>query len=631
MNVEMQINEENAVCPIGFGDAASLTPDDVLVLEAPRRMVLQYAKNDEGADELRLFYGDKEVSFDEPHLFAFGETLARQSTFAAREALGWASGYSWSEIAPLLEALLDEQILVRACDARSLVGARDIDRRRPSPLPPARATSARNWDDCESLTRELTGRSVEQGYLELVIPVFRIAHPELDTDGRQVGEANVFPRALRLEAETEWATCIYSGTRHMVDRPMNVTALKTMRAHWPQMMAALRRLRAAFLSRRPEIVNGWRLGDIEQLATFILAIPTYQLMKKGDAARPLHPVLSSLFRVTDGLRMVTHQMMFVPIGEPPLPFDAPLTAADIQEYAERNYSFHSETGVCAGPRHFVRAFLDTLLDGVGGGSDDDVHFTPEVAIALQDADKAFDYALHALRAHAVLFRFWPLMSRAYEQIAKVAAQGAASGAAGFAELEDAWRPHMRILKTGTYLAVEQWRLDREAAYVRMFDECSNGLGARFSVDGLPARLGDARERGAESLGMQVERVIGHALGDGAASSELARVIADFALDTQAHLRVAAACQAHVNALLGRATPAHAFEAADAHVHTLLQEGGPQRLPFLLDELRNGLGLSLSIATDRIDVHFANRSSAQVCPLHTNSTGIRRVEQGAKSA
>ena len=32
----------------------------------------------------------------------------------------------------------------------------------------------------------------------------------------------------------------------------------------------------------------------------------------------LHPVLSSMFRVTDGVRMAMHQMLFSPIYEPTL-------------------------------------------------------------------------------------------------------------------------------------------------------------------------------------------------------------------------------------------------------------------------------------------------------------------------
>ncbi|MBK8086465.1 MAG: hypothetical protein IPK28_23080 [Devosia sp.] len=200
---------------------------------------------------------------------------------------------------------------------------------------------ARSWEDCADITHELAGRAIDPGHLELIVPMFRVAHIALDTDGRQVGEANVFPRPLRLDTPTEWMACPFPGTRYMADRPMNTSALKAMRNHWQQMMAALKLIRARFLERFPAAADRWTLAHVERLAALVLAVPTYQLVRKGADAAPLHPALSSLFRVTDGLRMATHQMMFIPVGEPVLPPDSPITAEAIFDYAERNYSFHS--------------------------------------------------------------------------------------------------------------------------------------------------------------------------------------------------------------------------------------------------------------------------------------------------
>ena len=274
---------------------------------------------------------------------------------------------------------------------------------RPSPLPKARTSEPRTWADCAAITTELAGRAVDPGHLELIVPMFRVAHMALDGDGRQVGEANVFPRPLRLDTPTEWMACPFPGTRYMADRPMNTSALKAMRAHWPQMMAALKVIRAAFLKRFPEAANGWTLAHVERLAALVLAVPTYQLVRNGGTAR-LHPALSSLFRVTDGLRMATHQMMFIPVGEPVLPPDSPITAEAIFAYAERNYSFHSETGVCAGPSHMVREFLDAVLHGE---ADRSFVFDSEVAEALGDINAAFDYGL---AWHAGARRTLPLLA-----------------------------------------------------------------------------------------------------------------------------------------------------------------------------------------------------------------------------
>ena len=69
----------------------------------------------------------------------------------------------------------------------------------------------RTWFECEAITRELTGHPLELGYLEAIVPIYRVAHIALDAEGRQVGEANVFPKPLRLDIPTEWRTCPHPG------------------------------------------------------------------------------------------------------------------------------------------------------------------------------------------------------------------------------------------------------------------------------------------------------------------------------------------------------------------------------------------------------------------------------------
>ena len=312
MDLQPDITETlTSACPMAAAEDEGLRFDEELVLQMPRRMVLQYGSDAAGKPELCMYYGDRQVTFDKSDLFVFAETLSRQSRFRAGAATQWGDGYDWSRIRECLEALIGGGILERASELVEEPPL-DVSRQQPSPLAPALTSTPRSWQDCAAITGELTGRTVELGYLELVIPVFRVAHIARDADGRQVGEANVFPRALRLDAPTEWLTCTYSGTRHMVERPMNVTALKSMRAHWPQMMAALHVIRGRYLERFPDIQGPLTVGQIERLATLVLAVPTYQLMRPETpvANGSLHPALSSLFRVTDGLRMAMHQMLF---------------------------------------------------------------------------------------------------------------------------------------------------------------------------------------------------------------------------------------------------------------------------------------------------------------------------------
>lgn len=585
-------------------------PDDELALPLHKRVVAQYAKNEEGITELRLFYGDKEISFDEPELFGFGESLARQSRFIAREATQWGQGQDWERVREMLEQLIDAGILYPADDVPDERLARSTeDGARKSPLPPATATVARSWRECEAITQELTGRPLELGHLELVIPIFRVVHMCVDADGRQVGEANVFPKALRLDIPTRWRACIYAGTRHLDAKPMNVTALKAMRDHWGQMMAAILRIREAFLRRYPEARAGWTVGHLERLSTAILAVPTYQLMRMEGAVAngALHPALSSLFRVTDGVRMTMHQMLFIPIGEPTTLPDAPVTAADILDYAERNYSFHSEHGVCAGPRAMMEEFLAVLLEGMPARNGESVVLDADVDAALADVEAAIDYGLLGLRAYAAVFSIWPVMTRAYEQLwAAITAWQSAGAPQRVDALVDHLRGIMESLRESTYLGTEQWRVDREQVYADMYHQCGRGLRLDEAPDALTQALTTRRDPRLLEVAEQLRGILARhfaidAANDTAHLRELVDCIVDYIGIERAILGVASDVQAQINLLLGRTPPRSAFKASQVDIHVLLQGRDVREVPNLGDELERIFGIDVVIERDRVEI------------------------------
>lgn len=589
MNAMLPIDAAAApACPVL--PAAGIGPDDGLRLAFPKRMVVQ-RRVEGGVPALHLYYGDKEISFDDERLFAFGETLARQSEFTAGDAIAWGDGYAWDEIAPLLAALLAEGILAPAGSSEDLPVR---SKAAASPLPPAPSARVRTWAECEAITTELAGRPVELGHLELVVPVFRVAHIAIDADGRHVGEANTFPRALRTEIPTEWARCPFPGTRHDSDRPMNLTAMKAMRAHWPQMMAALRHIRGRFVERFPSARAGWTVAHVERLATLVLAVPTFQLMRQDlPAAEPLHPALASLFRVTDGLRMATHQMMFVPVGEPALPPDTPVTAETIHDYAERNYSFHSDTGVCSGPAAMIREFLSAVLgeDGVAASG---FAFDPAVAAALADIDAAFDYGIRGLRAHAALFSVFPAMGRSYERLATALAD--AGGV--LAPAAERMARHLVTLRRTTFVAREEWRADRESAYAAIFGAAGEGL--HGDVADLPPVTTFVAMA---PLAEQVRDALrpGFLTADQETLFAVATAVAEFAGATQRIIAAAEAEQSHVNRILSRPQPARSFASADIAVHGRLLGPAAQRLPFLLEEVADVFGLAISVTADRVEI------------------------------
>lgn len=590
---------ELTVCP---AQGAGLSVTDELVLPMHKRTVAQYATDASGVTELRLYYGNKEISFDEPELFAFGETLAKQSRFAAGAAVTWGAGYDWDRVRGLLEQLLDEGVLRRA-DPADVADVQGRDGARPSPMPPAPCAAAREWRDCEAITAELTGRPLELGHLELVVPIFRVAHMALDAEGRQVGESNVFPPALRVEVPTNWRTCVYAGTRFQTERPMNVTALKAMRAHWPQMMAALRHIREAYLARCPDARRGWTVGHLERLATAVLAVPTYQLMR-GDRRvenGALHPALSSMFRVTDGLRMTMHQMLFVPIGEPTLSPDAPMTAAEVLDYAERNYSFHSDHGVCAGPRMMIEEFLAVLIDGRAPRDASLVALDPGVRDALDAVDAALDYALYGLQAYAAVFSYWPLTTRTWERLHEIVTAWAPDGSPAVRDLLARLDATVGRIHTESYLATEAWRRDRDHVYADMYARCAKALGTSDTAPSLTAQIAPRRTRAHDALAARLTDIVRARFGGGEHAARMVDCLIGFFVHAQGVVRVASEVQSRINELLGRAAPTRAFGVAEIDIHNLLQGAEGRRMPHLVDELDDVLGVRLVIEPSVIRV------------------------------
>jgi hypothetical protein len=594
-----------AGCPVhgGLPQSAGLQAGDELHFPMHKRVITQYSRDAAGAPELHLYYGDKEISFDEPALFAFGEALARQSTFPAGSATTWGGGYEWPRVRELLEQLLEGGILVRAQGAAKPEHPATGDGARPSPLPPALAQTPRSWVECEAITRELTGRAVELGYLELIVPIFRVAHMALDAEGRQVGEANVFPKPLRLDVPTKWRSCIYAGSRHQSDKPMNVTALKAMRTHWTQIMAALLRLRQAYLERFPRANAGWTVGDVERLSTLVLALPTYLLMRRDEPVKngELHPALSSMFRVTDGLRMTTHQMLFVPVAEATLSPEDPITATEVYAYAERNYSFHSTHGVCAGPQAMIEEFLSVLIDGRPAGDAETVGLDPALEAALDAIEPAFDYGLYGLQAFVAVFSLWPAMTRTYAQLGEIVETWSGESSEPLTKLREHLRSKTQILKSETLHATEEWRANRERVYAQIYEQCGIGLGSE-SEKTLTERIAPVLAGADARLVQRLRSLVGKRLGAADADVErLVTCLVDYFLRARAILGVACESQQRINEILGRAQPVRAFSAADIDVHVLLQGDEARRLPYLLDELEELLGFRVRITRDLIEI------------------------------
>ncbi len=584
---------------------APVAPSDRLYVPHRKRLSKSYAINDDGIRELRIDYGIKEVSFDEERLFPFGEQLVSQPSFIAESATGWGPGYPWEEIQPLLDALLSEGIIKRGDggDERASGGL------APSPLPPSSCPMARTWSaaDCEAITAELGQRPVEVGFLEAVVPVYRVAHSALDGDDRQVGEANVFPPALRLDRETEWRVCQYPGSRYQDDSPMNITALKAMIKHWKPMMAALLDVRAA-LAERLGIAPGqkWTIGDLHTLAVAVLALPAYSMMKGGGRSPqpPLHPVLSSLFRITDGVRMTTYEMQFL-LSEKPRCAGEEMTAAEMFQYAEQHGVFISPTGVCAGPKPLIDEFLLTAVDGVTPEGTAGLTQAPEVAALLAELPAALDYGMRGLQIWGLSQATWLVMSQAYRELLGELERAVARSEAGerlVARLRTDW---LRLDRT--QIAKD---FDREVhlrAYADAHARARRALqqpGGSGAADGMAGATGEGalaallqpgREQPAhrEAAAAMQRALLGAGL-DEAAAARAAAGLVRYMQQEQSILAEVAALEEQINQRLQRPRPTRSLTVRDFRLFYVMSGG---TMPYLFDALESELGVQVEVTSE----------------------------------
>ena len=611
----------------------SIAANDELLLPLHKRVISQFSTDADGVTELHLYYDDKEIVFDDPELFGFGETLAKQERFAAGAATTWGNGYDWSRVRELLEQLIDEGVLQHAdttpCDS-AVTSAATEDKYQPSPLPPAKGKVPRSWLECEALTRELTRHRVELGYLELIIPIFRIAHIALDADGRQVGEANVFPKPLRLDIPTLWRTCPHPGSRYKSEKPMNVTALKTMRQYWKPMMVVLQRIREAYLTRVPQARHRWTVGDLERLSSSVLAFPAYLLMRSEHrvANGQLHPVLSCIFRVTDGLRMTMHQMMFVPVAEQTLAPDAVITSAEVYDYAERNYGFYSEHGVCAGPKSMVEEFLGVIMDGNAVADADSVELDPSIEEALSDIGTSLDYGFYGLQAHAVVFSLWPAMCDTYEQLTAELQAWPGTLSDAMVLFRRRMKKNVDYLRTKSLLATETWRAGREQAYADMYAQSARALSATPLVakplvakplvskplvaPPMAATLSQCIACQSEQQHVHAEQQLyfllqqrlgidtANSTADSAALRRLVACLMNYLCKEQAIVRAATEIQQRINELLGRPAPKFPITASVFNAYNQM-EGDVERLPYLVDELEDALRLHIVVTREAVTI------------------------------
>src|SRR5205814_1180347 len=142
--------------------------------------------------------------------------------------------------------------------------------------------------------------------------------------------------------------------------------------------------RTAFFKRLPPRGSSLGAGEAQLLTVCCLAAVGYVMVRAEDpvANGELDAGLAATFRIIDGVRLVTTEIMRATAGEHGC--DRPVDAKSIADYAERYAVYYGTYGVCAGPQALIDEYLQVLLDGVSAP----IHAEPDFASRVGDLDAA---------------------------------------------------------------------------------------------------------------------------------------------------------------------------------------------------------------------------------------------------
>jgi hypothetical protein len=583
---------------------AELQPSEVLCIPKRKRLTHSRFKDETGQEILHVFYGEVELIFDEPDVAPVGEKLIEIDRFRAEEAMAWSNAepHSWEKVRDLLQALLDRSVLKRVSEAQP--GAREKETfplklgLAPEDRQPMTFTGHDNR--CPMITREAFGREFDLSNLEVIVPIYRVAHSAMDTDGRQVGENNVSPRTLFLDLPTQRKVCGFPGSRYHDDLPMNVTAMKHMAKRWPELLSLSEQFREALHARLPpRNPPALCTGEVHLLAVCQLAAVAYVMVRGVDPTPngQLDGGLAAMFRLIDGVRLVTNDLMRT--NQDGSGCDTPLNAFGINEWAERYSVYRGTWGVCAGPPGLIDEYLRTAL----GETPAPIQVEPDVAERLGDIEAAIDYGLIGQRVESIVRCFGAMQGLLHERLRK-AFEGHTPRTALQEQVEvPIDLEHFPLLRIDQpleqmyrlELTVDRWLFARAG-------EALVGKVEPGSLDDImqldPAAQAVTQRRLAEFFAhaLAPDKVVPEPI-----CSVLAAVAADvFALERRC-LRAVAREQGKLNERLKR-RPGNALTSADLEPFTRPRNG-----PALFMTLAHGLGVSVTSDATSTVVRYGDRS------------------------
>jgi len=318
--------------------------------------------------------------------------------------------------------------------------------------------------------------------------------------------------------------------------------------------------------------------------------------------------LSSLFRITDGIRMTTHEMLFLSNERTRFPYE-PTSAEELHAFAERNGLFISSHGVCAGPRAMIDEFLTTVFSGKPEDWDAGLAVAPEVEALMTELPAIVDYALLGFQTWCVTRSVWLAMSRADKALRALFAVTPAEVSAGEAALFERMRARLD----------DDWRTLHQQ---RIADDYERDVHLQVYVDGYEQSWRALRHPvGPATLAECIAPVTAereHAIAADQLRDSLSASFTKIAIDSivdivmmylreeQAILRSALRLQSTINDLLERPPPARPLTVRDLQLHFVMYGGSISRFAYLPDTLEDELGIHVECTSDQIGITRAAR-------------------------
>nr|MBA3502104.1 hypothetical protein [Deltaproteobacteria bacterium] len=224
-----------------------------------------------------------------------------------------------------------------------------------------------------------------------------------DSEDRPIREGRT-PATLLREGEIEYRTCPYAGSRHVNERPMNMSALRQTSAHWDEVIDAVAALRTAYTEARGgyrrDVMDIWRVSQLGS------ALPWFYILREGTTCPAFAAALS---KATLGVGIWGWRVFVNLLAErTTVPH---FTSQMILDTAESTGTLLSDTEVCSASDKMLLKFFDPFtvenVRVVGAGG---------VARLVEAKDEVLRFGSHYIAFKQWLWLYWLARRALYADI-----------------------------------------------------------------------------------------------------------------------------------------------------------------------------------------------------------------------